>query len=107
MEKAYDIAVASAKSADTLNGKPFKSLRPKTKEFMEDAFVAKKLSDTLEFMLADFVMYKVAEGMGKTEDAAFFKSRVDRYKDNFNPATGFMGPREADGSFIPVEHEYV
>lgn len=107
LEKAYEIAIASAKAADTLNEKPFKSFRPKTKEYLENAYVAEKLSDTLEYLLADFVMYKVAESMGKTEDAAFFKSRADRYSDNFNPETGFMGPRKADGGFIPVEHEYV
>ena len=106
LEKAYAIAAASAKSAETLDGKPFMTLSPKTKEYVESAFVAKRLSDTLEFLLADYAMYKVAEDMGKTEDAAFFRNRVEHYRDNYNPETGFMGPRNADGSFIPVKDEY-
>ena len=106
IEKAYEIAVASARSADTLNGHSFNSSRPKTKEYQENVFIPEKLSDTLEFMLADFVMYKVAESMGKTEDAAYFKARCERYFENFNPHTGFMGPRDKDGKFIAVENEY-
>ena len=106
VEKAYEIAVASAKSVDTLNGHSFKSLRPKIREYQEDVFIPGKLSDTLEFALADFVMYKVAESMGKKEDAAYFKARSERYRENFNLETGFMGPRDVDGKFIPVENEY-
>ena len=105
-EKAYKYALTSSLSKEMLDGKPFASLRPKTKEDLEDAFVPGSLSETLEFLLADYTMAQFAKGIGHMEDAEFFLNRVKRYKENYNPGTGFMGPRYPDGSFIPVENEY-
>lgn len=106
IEKAYEIAVASSKSSDELFKKPFKSLRPKTREYLENAYVANKLSDTLEFLLADYTMYRVAKDMGKEADAEYFLKRINRYKENFNSETGFMAPRDENGSFLKTENEY-
>ena len=106
IEKVYAIARASCRAEDTLFNKPFHNVHPLTDAYKKDAFVAEKLSDTLEFLLADYVMYRLAEALGKEEDAKIFLARVKRYKENYNPATGFMGPRLADGSFLPMKNEY-
>ena len=106
IEKAYEIAVASSKSLKELWGKPFKSIRPKTIEYIENAYVANRLSDTLEFLLADYTMYRVAKEIGKEADAEYFLNRINSYKENFNPETGFMGARDESGSFAPVKDEY-
>lgn len=105
-ETAYELCLASAKAAKTRNGKPFQSLRPHTSEYRTQAYVADKLSDTLEFLLADYAMYRLAKEMGKTEDAAYFAERATRYAENYNPKTDFMGPRAADGAFLAVKNEY-
>lgn len=105
-QKAYQYAAASAYSKKVLNRKPFESLRPGTKEYLEDAFVPGSLSETLEFLMADYAMAKFAEALGQREEAAYFRRRAERYGENYNPKTGFMGPRNADGSFMPVENEY-
>jgi len=105
-EKAYKYALASSYSKEMLDGKPFDSLRPRIKEYLEDAFVPESLSQTLEFLLADYSMALFAKALGYTEDAEYFLNRAKRYKENYNPETGFMGPRNRDGSFMPIENEY-
>lgn len=105
-EKAYQIAAAACKCETTLNGKPFKSLRENFKKCKEHAYVERRLSDTLEFLLSDYVMYEWAKSLGKTEDAEYFKGRFSRYKENYNPKKGFMGPRNKFGRFIREKDEY-
>lgn len=105
-EKAYEINLAASKSATTLYGKPFNSARPITEDYRKHAYFEGNLSFTLEFLLSDFAMYKLSTLLGKTEDAEYFKNRIALYKENYNPATGFMGPRSKDGSFLPVQNEY-
>lgn len=105
-EKAYEIAKASSLSAKELFGKPFNSVRPDCKQYLRDAYVPERLSDTLEFLLADYTMSRFADAMGKTEDAEFFMSRAMRYGENFNPDLGFMAPRKKRGKSIKIKDEY-
>ncbi len=99
-EKTYEIAKASCLGATELFGKPFISLRPDCKQYKEDCYFPEKLSDTLEFLLADFTMAKFAEAMGKHEDAEYFAGRAKRYGENFNRLLGFMAPRHKNGRFV-------
>ncbi len=78
-EKAYEIGKASSICEKELYGKEFKSVRPDCKEYIEECYVPEELSDTLEFLLADYTMAKFAEALGKTEDAKFFMDRANRY----------------------------
>ena len=105
-EKAYEISKASALCMKEYSEKPFKSVRPDCKPYKEKAYVPERLSDTLEFLLADYTMSKLAEAMGKYSDAEYFIERAKRYGDNFNPQLGFMAPRHNDGSFVFEENEY-
>ena len=104
--KTYKIALASCKSAETLNQKPFSSLRPKTKQYINDAYVPLNLSETLEFLYADYVMSCFAKAVGQEKDAEYFIARSKKYRENFNSKTGFMGPRDSEGNFVPVNNEY-
>ncbi len=106
IEKAYEIAFASATAVDTLYGKPFYSLRPKADSYQKNAYISNDLSSTLEFLLADYAMAKLALALGKQKDAEYFLARVRRYTDNFNPALGFMAPRDENGAFVPIQNEY-
>ena len=104
--RAYEIALASCKSAETLHGKPFWSLRPRIEQYLNDAYYPRSLSDTLEFLYADYVMSRFARAMGHEKEAESFLSRAKRYCENFNSKTGFMGPRDSEGNFMPVKDEY-
>lgn len=99
-QKAYEIAKASSLCSKELNGKEFHSIRPDCKQYIKDAYVPDKLSDTLEYLLADFTMARFAQTMGKTDDAEYFMSRVRRYGENYNKLLRFMAPKHKSGRFM-------
>lgn len=98
--KAYEIAKASSDCAATLFGEDFHSVRPHCEQYTKDAFVPRKLSDTLEFLLADYTMAEFAKAMGKDDDCERYMSRVRRYKENYNKLLGFLAPRKENGRFL-------
>ena len=106
IDKAYEIALASAKSKAELFGKPFKSIRPECEQYQTQAYEPNCLSSTLEFLLADYVMARLASALGKQEDYLYFIDRAGRWKDNFNDEIGFMAPRDENGDFIAVKDQY-
>jgi predicted alpha-1,2-mannosidase len=59
------------------------------------------VSVTLETAYDDWNIARLAQALGKKEDAALFSKRALNYRNVFNPATGFMAPRTSDGQFIP------
>ncbi len=98
-EKAYKIAKASALCEKELFGKPFKTIRPDSKQYREKAFVPKKISETLEYLLADYTLSQFAEALGKRDDAEYFADRAKRYPENYNKRLGFMISRRKNGWF--------
>lgn len=102
----YKLCLASANSASSLDGKPFFSVHPSYAQYKNDAYVVGSISETLEFLLADYAMASIATEMGKIDDAEHFKARYMRYSESFNPKTGFMGPRDENGNFVSVNGEY-
>lgn len=58
------------------------------------------VSCTLEFALEDYCVAQVAKGLGKENEYRFFMKRSENYKNLYDPKTGFMTPRLADGSFF-------
>lgn len=67
--------------------------------FPTDLTKAESVSSTLESVYDDYAAADMARRMGKTEDAAYFAKRADYYKNLFDPSTGFMRPRKADGTW--------
>ncbi len=106
VENAYEIAKASSLCKKELFGKKFKTIRPDCTAYTENCYVPEKLSDTLEYLLADFTMARFAEALGKKEDAELFMSRANRYSENYNEALQFMAPRKTDGEFVFEEGRY-
>ena len=105
-ERAYELCLASCKCARELDNKPFKSLHPCSEQYLQDAYVPTSLSETLEFLLADYAMYKLSLAMGKKDEADYFYKRVEKYKESFNQKTGFMAPKNENGEFIEVKDKY-
>lgn len=98
-QKAYEIIKASVTCKKELFGKPFKSARPDCVQYTDGCYVPKKLSDTLEYLLADYTTAQLAKKLGKDDDADFFMRRAARYKENYNKCLGFMAPRGKKGHF--------
>lgn len=59
------------------------------------------LSKTLEYAFDDYCIAMMAQKMGKTTIADEFFRRSQNYKNVYNPATGFMQPRDDKGIFQP------
>jgi predicted alpha-1,2-mannosidase len=53
----------------------------------------------LEYALADWSVAKIAERLGKTEDAAYFNQRANSYKKYFDKNTQFMRGLSSTGKF--------
>lgn len=56
-------------------------------------------SVTLEYAYADFALARLAGELGHAEDAALLRARAGNYANLYDPATGFLLGRHADGSF--------
>ncbi|HEX4861780.1 MAG TPA: GH92 family glycosyl hydrolase, partial [Rhizomicrobium sp.] len=60
-------------------------------------------ADTLELAAADFGVAQLAEDVGDGANAKLFRARAGWWRNLFNPATGYIQPRNADGSWKPVD----
>ena len=56
-------------------------------------------SETLEYSVDDFSIAQLAGAAGRGALAAEFASRGQNWQNLFDPATGYLSAREADGSF--------
>ncbi len=106
IEKAYEIIKASTFCEKELFGKPFKSVRRESEQYLKDSYVPQRLSDTLEFLLADYASARLAEKLGKNEDAQRFMSRAMTYPQNYNEKLGFLAPRDESGAFVHEDDRY-
>ena len=57
-------------------------------------------SRSLEYAFDDFCIAEMAKKMGKNDIAEEFYNRSQNYRKLYNPETGFLQPRNADGSFL-------
>lgn len=58
------------------------------------------LSKTLEYAYDDYCIAVFADSLGRKDVAKEFYLRSQNYRNVFNPATGFMQPRDSSGEFI-------
>jgi len=58
-------------------------------------------SETLEYSIDDFSISQLAQAAGDRVEAAAFAKRGQNWQNLFNPATGYLAARQADGSFPP------
>ncbi len=55
---------------------------------------------TLEHSYDDWCLAQLAKALGKNDDYLYFEKRSKNYRNVFNPATGFMAPKMANGKWI-------
>jgi putative alpha-1,2-mannosidase len=55
---------------------------------------------TLEHSYDDWCLALLAKDLGKEADYRYFLKRSNNYRNVFNPATGFMAPKMADGRWV-------
>ena len=79
-EKAFEIAV-------------------RTSEKFQGTF--RSISDVLEYSYSDWCLAVYARAIGKDAEADHYLRRSLRYRDIFNPETGWFQPKDKDGDWIP------
>lgn len=55
---------------------------------------------SLEHSYDDWCLAQLAKALNKTEDYTYFLKRSANYKKVYNPETGFMSPKDANGKWI-------
>jgi predicted alpha-1,2-mannosidase len=60
-------------------------------------------ADTLELAAADFGVSQLAVDVGDDTNVKLFRNRAGWWRNLFNPATGYIQPRNADGSWKTVD----
>lgn len=55
---------------------------------------------SLEHSYDDWCLALLAQALNKTDDYNYFMKRSGNYKNVYNPATGFMSPKDAKGNWI-------
>ncbi|MCM1483917.1 MAG: GH92 family glycosyl hydrolase [Muribaculaceae bacterium] len=101
-EKALEACVATSNMDDyrgigyfkTLGYVPYNIKDP----YCDDDWA---LSRTLEYAFDDYCIALMAEKMGRTQLAEHYYKRSQNYRNVYNPATGFMQPRDDKGMFQP------
>ncbi|SEO98874.1 lectin [Amycolatopsis saalfeldensis] len=57
------------------------------------------VSTQLEYDSADFAVSAFAGALGDTANQAFYAGRAQNWKNTFNPASGFMQPKDSSGAW--------
>ena len=79
-EKAFEIAV-------------------RTSEKFQGTF--RSISDVLEYSYSDWCLAVYARAIGKDAEADHYLRRSLRYRDIFNPETGWFQPKDENGNWVP------
>ncbi|AFV00438.1 GH92 family glycosyl hydrolase [Simiduia agarivorans] len=114
VEAVYGAMVKAATQTE-----PFNHMRPGLKHYRELGYIPQDdrggegkdfgwfngivwgtVSTTLEYNLADWNIAKLAEALGKTEDAKAFHEQSLSYRKLYDEETGFLRPRNVDGSWM-------
>ena len=59
------------------------------------------MSRTLEYAYDDYCIARMAQAMGRDSIAEVFYKRAGNWRNQYNPATTFMQPRDSNGEFQP------
>jgi predicted alpha-1,2-mannosidase len=102
-ERAYAAIKATAMNADYDGLAAYRKLG-----YVPCDTESESLSKTLEYAYDDWCAAQMAKALGKTDDYNYFLKRSANYKNIFDPATGWMRSKFANGEWrTPFEpHEF-
>jgi predicted alpha-1,2-mannosidase len=75
-------------------------VRDGLKEFQTLGYVPASAAITQEYCSDDFALSQFARAMGDETKAAAYQQRAQNWKNLFDPSTGYIRPRAADGSWL-------
>lgn len=105
-EGAYGILRAAA--ADMAEPPGGRGGRSNVVPYMQHGYVpadiGRSVSHTLEYAHDDLGLANLAAALGKMEDAAMFTERSKSHRNVFDPKTGFLRAKAADGTFVEANY---
>ena len=101
-EKALEACVATA-NCDEYRGIGFYKKNGYVPYDVADPYNADNwaMSRTLEYAYDDYCIARMAETMGRNSIASTFYKRAENWRNQYNPNTTFMQPRDSKGEFQP------
>ena len=101
-EKALEACVATA-NCDEYRGIGFYKKNGYVPYDVTDPYNADNwaMSRTLEYAFDDYCIARMAEAMGRDSIAGVFYKRAENWRNQYNPNTTFMQPRDSKGDFQP------
>lgn len=80
----------------------FPALDPGESETVPQVTVERRqaVSVTLENGYDDWSIAQLAKALGKQDDASYFAHLAHNYRNLFNPALGFMAPKDGNGNWV-------
>jgi predicted alpha-1,2-mannosidase len=75
-------------------------VRAGLQEFQTLGYVPEQAAVTQEYCSDDFALSEFAGALGDEKKAALYRQRAQNWKNLFDPSTGYIRPRAADGSWI-------
>lgn len=76
-------------------------LRIRLPEYLVQGYVTRDVSRTLEYAVADAAIAAYAQRHGDDEVAAITREHAANWETQFNPETGYLQPRNPDGTWGP------
>ncbi|MCK5758167.1 MAG: glycoside hydrolase family 92 protein, partial [Clostridiales bacterium] len=123
IEKAYEGIKRNAFTGGLMGRSGYESMTALDggiEEFIERGFIPERekrstgfhcngASQTLEYCYDHWCIAQLAKALGKNDDYEYFIEKSQNYRNVYDDQTGFMRPRNIDGSFIepfnPLEKE--
>jgi predicted alpha-1,2-mannosidase len=68
-------------------------------EYLSRGYVPRWVSITQEYCVNDFAISQFAGALGDNQKRTEYQNRAQNWKNLFNPATGYIEPREENGAF--------
>jgi predicted alpha-1,2-mannosidase len=83
------------------------TVRTNLSEYLTNGYIGQdhngaSASYTLEYASSDFAVSQYALSLGDTTDAQAFLQHAQNWQNLFNPDTGYITPRNSDGTFITI-----
>jgi predicted alpha-1,2-mannosidase len=104
-KNAFESPVTQKEYADGMGRRALKSYLkygfiPLEDSVMEAFHTKEQVSRTLEYAYDDFCLAQLAKVLGKTDDYNALMRRAQNWRRVFNPRTGWMDARHANGRFL-------
>jgi len=76
------------------------------KDFNRLGYFPDDISKTMEYSLTSWCLSRMADALGREEDARRFLARAYGYRKLYNAENGWLNRRDPDGNFLPFSSKY-